>query len=120
MGLRINVLKECMMHRALLIAVGLMLATPVYADAPNAFETGNDVLRFCTIPEHQACMGYVTAVVDVISNNRINGFDACLPANVTRRQAVDVAKTWLTNNAKYRHLNGAGLIATAFQEAWPC
>jgi hypothetical protein len=78
-----------------LIAATLMLATSalVQSATPPSYgiETGNSFLKMCGNPDAKCCTAYVTAIVDVMARNTINGFHACIPEAVTARQAVNVA-----------------------------
>jgi hypothetical protein len=115
------------MYRALSIAVALMLTTPAWAQSKghetpttNAFETGNTLLVFCENPDSLACAYYIEGIADVMAaGNPVNGHRTCMP-QIANSQAVDVAKAYLTKNPNIRHLHAAGLVAEAFQEAWPC
>ena len=53
------------------------------------------------------------APLDSISNY-------CLPANVTRRQLVDVMTKYLQDNPAQRHRMAFGLVLSALEAAFPC
>jgi hypothetical protein len=110
------------MHRALLIALGLTLATPALAELP-AFETGNSLLQRCTDPvgSAQACMAYTGAIADAMSgHDLVHGLRACVPVGITRGKVVDIVKAYLVAHPELRHYAASVLAARAFQEAWPC
>jgi hypothetical protein len=110
------------MHKLLFVAAVLMLVTPALAQpvTSNGFETGDSLFSYCGNPERQPCTGYVTGIADVMASNAINGLRACIPLNITKRQAVDVARAFLTKHPNAQHFQASALVAAAFAEAWPC
>lgn len=86
--------------------------------------TGNDLFAECSSIEQRVwCMRYVTGIADALGGkkeNRINGFAACFPAEVTISQITDIAEQHLKKYAARRHLGAAGLVASALSEAFPC
>jgi hypothetical protein len=103
-----------------LLIVALIMALPVSAHG-SSFKTGNTLLTACNKPtDFQGCLGYIEGVSDAMDSNTINGFRACVPLGIEVSQAVDVVKSFLTKNAQKRQLGASGLVAQAFQEAWPC
>ena len=89
--------------------------------------TGNDLLERCSASasanpiQWGVCLGYVMAVADQLGQGRpINGVRACVAADVTSGQLMDVVRQWLDRNPARRHVNGAALVAVALQQAFPC
>jgi hypothetical protein len=96
------------------------LGTPALAD----FNSGNELLRDCTAtggePKSFICLGYLEAIADALRSSHINGWGACMSAEVSVRQLHDVVTQFLQDNAKLRHLAAAGLVAHALADAFPC
>ena len=110
--------------------VGLAAALLLLGAAPAAAGsnlTGNDLLERCSASASDnpiqwgVCLGYVMAVADLLGQGRpINGARACVSADVTSGQLMDVVRQWLERNPARRHINGAALVAVALQQAFPC
>jgi hypothetical protein len=66
------------------------------------------------------CMGYVVAIMDVLSVRAVNGFKACVPTDANMNQIMDVVKFFIRDHAEKRHLVAAGLVAEALATAFPC
>lgn len=66
------------------------------------------------------CIGYVTAITDVLSVRAVNGFKACVPTDANMDQVIDVIKFFIRDHAEKRHLVAAGLVAEALATAFPC
>ena len=105
-------------------AILLLAAAPAGAGSNL---TGNDLLERCSESasanpiQWGVCLGYVMAVADALGLGRpINGARACLPPDVTGAQMMDVVRQWLDRNPARRHINGAALVVTALQQAFPC
>jgi hypothetical protein len=94
------------------------------ADA-TTFMMGNALYSYCAVPTKDEtatsiCIGYVDAIVDVMTANAINGFRACIPLTVSNPQLLDVVNQYLRANPAKRHLAAAGLVADALSTAFPC
>jgi hypothetical protein len=108
----------------LAIALLAMSATPAVAGTNL---TGNDLLERCSASasanpiQWGVCLGYVMAVADLLGQGRpVSGVRACVSADVTSGQLMDVVRQWLERNPARRHINGAALVAVALQQAFPC
>jgi hypothetical protein len=110
------------MHRLLLVLAALMLATQAWAqsDTSRSYMTGTDLFDRCSNPEDVGCQGYVLAIADALTSGAVNGDRACIPLQVTPREAVDVVRTYLTDAPEDRHYIAAGVVARALSKAWPC
>ena len=92
----------------------------------TAFINGNDLYSYCATPTKDEtapsiCMGFIDAIVDVMAENAINGFSACIPlTGVKTPQLVDVVNQYLRANPAKRHFSAAGLVASALSSAFPC
>ena len=102
------------------IVLMLLLGSPARA----AVYSGNTLLDRCNDNENVswgACLGYITAVSDVLNGGDvIAGWKACNPKNVTPGQARDIVVRWLEENPKERHYSANSLVAIALSEAFPC
>ncbi|ARM86469.1 hypothetical protein RHEC894_CH00108 [Rhizobium sp. CIAT894] len=116
------------------------LLCPTIAHADAAFMTGNMLLENCH-KEKLFVLGYMMGVVDKglldsdvadwglehepgsIQLKVVGKFvrtNRCVPDRVTSGQMVDVVCKWLDDHPADRHKYGPSLIASAFENAWPC
>lgn len=112
------------MKRAILV-IGMLLAFDVQAAA--VFDSGQDLFKNCSQYEKQlgtppdwACMAYVTAVADVLSNNSVGGVRVCFPQNVNKQQVVLVVVKYLRDQPEVLHFSAVSLTVNALQKAFPC
>ena len=114
------------MKKLFAAAVLIWLAVSASASAQiKVFNTGNDLANNCAELDESSypsgyCMGFIGSVADIIGNFEIFGWKACLPAQVTKGQVVDVVRQFLNDNPQDLHLAAAGLVARALAEAFPC
>jgi hypothetical protein len=106
-----------------LLAVSLLaLPAPAWA----GFDSGADLLALCEDPDESGfaemyCLGYVSAVADVLERNDVNGLRACVPdAGVTVGDLAEVVKGYLGRHPERGHYGAAGLVADALGQAFPC
>ena len=74
------------------------------------------------------CLGYVLGVydsapiLDAAAEKRQwdGGWTACVPEGVEAGQLTAVVKKWLRAHPEKWHVHASGLVARAFQEAFPC
>jgi Rap1a immunity proteins len=107
-----------------------VLLPPEGLRAQIASINGNQLYTDCIAPNTEGpafqglragtCLGYVTAIMDVLSVSPVNGFKACVPPNADMNQIVDVVKFFIRDHAEKRHLVAAGLVAEALATAFPC
>lgn len=105
----------------------VLLLVGLSGAAGAAFKSGNDLHTQC-IDESEAlkmmsfayCIGYITAVADVISDYAKSQGRNCFPPMVTGEQIVDVVKKWLETHPELRHYSAAWGVTRAFSEAFPC
>ena len=84
------------------------------------FHTGNDVYRYCTIPESlDACLGYVEGVTDSLSASPAQA-PICVPDGVEGGQIKDVVVNYLRAHPETRQTSGASIIHAALYQAFPC
>ncbi|HEX2430066.1 MAG TPA: Rap1a/Tai family immunity protein [Aestuariivirgaceae bacterium] len=86
-------------------------------------QNGEVLLASCVSNDGWAgsCMGFVTAVASVISENQIYGLRACIPREATPRNLVAVTIEWLTSQSpEGRQSDAASLVAEAISRRFPC
>jgi hypothetical protein len=111
-----------------LILAGIILVTSGEA-AWCASLDGNTLYKDCSSKPGKSgddfqvgvCTGYVVGIAEVMfSGNQVNGFRACAPEGITRRQVTDIVVKWLNENPTERHRAAVGLVAAALTKAFPC
>ncbi|WP_422075249.1 Rap1a/Tai family immunity protein [Sulfitobacter geojensis] len=102
------------------------MAGPVWAQGYVYFQSGNTLYDTCTGNlggRAGACFGYVTGVIDGITNAHVrrgSKIPFCIPAGVTKRQVADVVVVFLAANPAERNIDGAHLVRVALIRAFPC
>ena len=85
---------------------------------PGQTITGNELYVDCIDTENfdrkSLCLGYVTAIVDVLSSS------LCVPPGATQGQAVDIVTKALKEHPKNRNQRAAILAGAALKLDWPC
>jgi Rap1a immunity proteins len=106
-------------------AILVVLSVPVPA-ALAAVTSGNRLYESCAAKETY-CIGYITAVIDALdfvktspAGGTFGGWEACVPQGATIGQAIDIVTNWLVAHPEKRHFSGAGIVAAALAEAFPC
>src|SRR3954470_23400043 len=111
-----------------LIIASMLVLFPLLCRADNGqrvqFLSGNDLLSMCEgeISKRLICEGYIIAVSDVLTANKINGFEVCGPIgpDVNSGQLIDIVRLYLKNNPSERDTMADGLVAAALRDAFPC
>lgn len=112
--------------RSILGLLLALLATALPGPARAGYVTGADLLMLCEDPDGSGfaelhCLGYVTAIADVLEQNAVNGLRACVPdAGVDGGQLADSVKAYLRRHPERGAYGAAGLVADALGEAFPC
>ena len=103
------------------VAIAAAISSAPVSDVA-AWQTGNDLLRFCTTPRSSdACFGYIERVADAMADGvPLFGRRACIPAGADAGQIRDVAVRYLESRPDIRHGSAAQLAAIAYSEAFPC
>jgi Rap1a immunity proteins len=86
-------------------------------------QNGEVLLASCVSNDSWAgsCMGFVTAIASVISENQIYGLRACIPREATPRNLIAVAIEWLSSQSpEGRQSDAASLVAEAISRRFPC
>jgi hypothetical protein len=110
-----------------LFVVSLLVSptTIALAEEFSVLVDGNKLLEYCANPAstiYSECLGYTSAIADAMAvpHLAVLGWYACFREHQTRGQLADVVKLWLQNHPEKRDFGAAGLVAHAFQEAFPC
>ena len=103
-----------------LISITIMLSPHT---AVADFFTGNQFHEVCQSEASYSeaiCSGYVVGIADIMANEPVYGFTACLPTNVTVRQVSDVVSTYMQQHPEMRHYAASSIVAYALSESFPC
>jgi hypothetical protein len=89
------------------------------------FIDGNGLLDSCTKVDNEFsefyCAGFITGVASVLAtDNKVSGFTACIPGNVSVGQIVRVSVDYLEKNPALLHYEASGLVAEGLEKAFPC
>ena len=99
--------KSILIFAAVLAA---LLAGPVQA-RPT---TGGDLMQHCITAPDDFCAGYVGGVIDT-SHSLF-----CFPADVTKRQIINIAIIYFHDHPELLHLFAPSLVIKAMRAAFPC
>ena len=99
----------------------------VSAAGQAAHVSGTNLHAWClsaSRAQQGLCDGYIEGIADAMEESKTTGgFTACIPAAVRIRRTAhvyEVVKRFLASHPERRHLSAIGLVANAFQEAFPC
>ena len=96
------------------------------APAWAGYVTGAELLALCEDRDGGGftevyCLGYVTALADVLERNAVNGLRACIPdVDVETGWLEVVVMAYLRRHPDRGGYGAAGLVADALGEAYPC
>lgn len=111
------------MKTAFAIASILLLVQTMPARA-QFFDTGSELLEYCSAgkrtPPMAYCLGVVSTIADSYEGDRSQDFCFSLPQGTTQNQLAAVVKKWLDQNPENLHMPAALLVQYAFFEAFPC
>jgi hypothetical protein len=114
----INVLRSTSLAAIILLPSGFIARADRWM-----VQNGEVLLASCVSNDSWtgSCMGFVTAVASVISENQIYGLRACIPREATPRILVAVTIEWLSSqSAEGRQSDAASLVAEAISRRFPC
>jgi hypothetical protein len=107
--------------------LAVLAATSVLSmPALSAFQSGNDLLKYCSAKSNLfdggLCFGFVEAVADIMGTAQrpVFGFTACFVGDVGLSEISDVTINFLNSHPERRHLGAASLVAHALSDAFPC
>lgn len=112
--------------KKLLLLIGMLLAFDV--GAQSVFATGNKLAAHCGGTEQQLvtastgfCIGYVSAVADVMAYTSISAFRACIPVeSVSSGRLVRVTFKYLREHPEQLRHSAESVVARALSAAFPC
>jgi Rap1a immunity proteins len=106
-----------------LAAIAFLQSVPTARSDQWMVQNGEVLLASCVSNDSWAgsCMGFVTAVASVISENEIYGLRACIPREATPRNLIAVTMEWLASQSpEGRQSDAASLVAEAISRRFPC
>lgn len=108
------------MLRLTFLLAALLLAP---AGARAAWLTGAELLQACADPDGAGqiyCLGYVTAIADVLEHNDVNGLRACIPEDAPAGALAGIVRESLQHHPERGGYGAGGLVADALRAAFPC
>lgn len=112
-------MKRMLRTVAVLIAVGL---SSQHAQAVRGFLSGNKLYDYITgsdVTLQQDAVGYVGGVADA-EESTPNKPRFCMPEQVSRGQARDIVRNYLSAHPELRHYSASSLVVNSFIAAFPC
>ena len=118
--------------RGMILGLAVGLAVLLTAGEGRAdLYSGQDLNEACNAGDTFStgeCVGYIGGVYDAgkvldrgTKKRQWNGgWTACVPEGVKAGQLMEVVKKWLREHPSEWHLGAGGLVAAAFDEAFPC
>lgn len=108
-----------------LAAAGILslIALPAFGETNRIGETGHELVKRCTTGspfEKGMCLGYILSISDVMSNNPIGEFRACVPPKLSDKDVRDKVWHWLDQHPDKLKFTADSLVALALSEIYPC
>ena len=91
--------------------------------AATASKHGSDFAAQCKVNNNLAviaCHLYLDGVKDVLAENAVSGFRACLPEKADNDEIVNVIVDWVAQHADEQDKPAPDVIAHALSEKYPC
>lgn len=116
---------------AAIFAVALALPAAAQTDKPpmgpkGHWTTGEMLFGYCLtevkgMPENPLCVGFVSAVADVLAEGAaVAGVRACVRSELTVQHMVVAVKEYLKARRDLVKLPAIALVARALAHEWPC
>ena len=90
----------------------------------TAIEYGGDLKRLCQADsksgEYAMCFSFVGAVLEVVYNQPIYGFQTCVPRLTTVDRALELIREWQQKHPETDTKPASYVIAEALNSAFPC
>lgn len=84
-------------------------------------QKGMHIFSACRGVNVHYCQGYISAIADEMSGGvEFRNYRACIPQDVRIGHLRLVVSKWLGDHLEYRHDPGAGLVAEALANEYPC
>ena len=112
-----------LLRSSILAAIVLLQLVSIARSDQWMVQNGEVLLASCVSNDSWAgsCMGFVTAVASVISENEIYGLRACIPREATPRNFIAITIEWLSSQSpEGRQSDAASLVAEAISHRFPC
>ena len=106
-----------------ILAVSLLVAAPASGQDVGVWTTANDLHAWCaseTKVDNAVCHVYIRAISEVVANDRVYTYRACIPKGVSAIQTKDIVKNWLQAHPEQRHYAAYTTVARIVAEAFPC
>jgi len=94
--------------------VAAVFAVAMAGTAQAKPTTGNDLMQYCIATPDGFCAGYVVGVIDT------SYALFCFPAEVTKRQIINITIMYLRDHPEKLHLFAPSLVIKAMRAAFPC
>ena len=104
-------------------SIGLSFSNLHVAFGEVVYEHAGDLNRLCTsedVATKAVCEGFIGGVFEIVANESVYGFTACIPPLTPMSKAVDVTKNWLIVHPELLTRSASSAIAQALAEAFPC
>lgn len=115
-------LAAALLATALALTAGARAAEP----AKGHWTTGERLYGYCLsevtgMPENPLCVGFVSAVADVLAENTaVSGYRACIRNDLTIQHMVVAVKEYLKARRDLVGLPAVTLVARALAHEFPC
>jgi hypothetical protein len=101
-----------------------MIALLVMAAAISTpYVTGDDLYGDCkeSVGSRSGCTTYASAVIDGMNLQKAGGAKpVCVPPSARRAEIADIIAAYIVKHPESRKLSGAGAVAAALGDAYPC
>ena len=109
------------MKKFLIVLPALLALQPVTAGAGQTERTEFETwCRQGSASASGACLAYLLAARDVLTQDSIEGVRACLPDAVKLGELQRIVLEWLAANPDARSASALGLVARAYAARFPC
>ena len=111
---------------ALVLSAVLTAAAGAAEGSKGHWTSGERLFGWCLtevagMAENPLCVGFVSAVADVLAENTaVSGYRACLRGDLTTQHLVVAVKEYLKTRRDLVTLPAVTLVARALAREWPC
>ena len=116
-------MKNRMFRRTNIVLISASISVISSGSIASDFVIGNNLYSWCTASPADMtsfCIAYIIGISDVLSQNTVNNYRACIPLTVNGQQERDIVVNHLHDHPETRHYGAAGLVAQALAEQFPC
>lgn len=72
------------------------------------------------LPLKGICIGFITAIADLLNTVTLYGHRACLPSEYKLKDGLTVVQRWIEANPNEVKYDGREIVIVALSEAYPC